>query len=195
LLLYLAAKEGLLGKQLQKVITVTMEKKEKPPEKPKEPPKLKEDQPKPVEPKTDVAKITPKYVPPPETTSTAPPAVAPPAAEAQDFVFAGGRDVIAVSDKKEFYKTMIENQLQYHWSRPRDMDDHNFVAEVELAVDKKGNLSDPVWKKHSGQKAWDDSVQAAIAKTPQVTAPPPSNFPPRVVVRFDVAEQISSTQQ
>ena len=35
-LLYFAARNGLLGKQMKK-ITVTMEKKEKPPEKPKEP--------------------------------------------------------------------------------------------------------------------------------------------------------------
>ena len=45
--LYFAARSGLLGKQLKK-ITVTMEKKEKPPEKPKEPPKV--EPPKIVEP-------------------------------------------------------------------------------------------------------------------------------------------------
>jgi len=194
LLLYLAAREGWLGKKAEKFITVSIEKKEKPPEKPKELPKPKEDAPKPVEPKTDVAKITPKYTPPPEAVSTAPATVAPPAAEQQDFVFEGGKEVITANDPKELYKSMMQRVFLYHWSRPTDVDDHSNIAEVEITVDKKGNVTDPVWKKHSGQPNWDQTVDLAIRNTPKITEPPPSNFPPRVVIRFDVAEQDSGLQ-
>jgi len=57
---------------------------------------------------------------------------------------------------------------------------------VEVSVDKSGEISDPVWKKSSGIRQWDESVRLAIASTKKVNRPPPTNFPPRVVVRFDV---------
>src|ERR1700722_3380802 len=85
-LVYLAARNGLLGKQLKK-ITVEMVK-EKPPEKPKEPPKV--EPPKIVEPpKVEPPKIAeaPKVEPP----TIAPPVVAPPAAELPSFDFDGGK--------------------------------------------------------------------------------------------------------
>ena len=66
------------------------------------------------------------------------------------------------------------------------MDDHTNVAEVEVAVNKAGEITSPVWKKTSGQKQWDDSVRLAIASTKKVSRPPPTNFPARVVIRFDV---------
>src|SRR5271156_1502235 len=75
-LLYFAARQGLLGKQLKK-ISIEMVK-EKPPEKPKEPPKVeppKIEPPKVVE--TPKVAEVPKVQAPP---TVAPPTVAPPAA-------------------------------------------------------------------------------------------------------------------
>jgi hypothetical protein len=196
-LLYLAAREGWLGKKVQNTIQVTFEKKEvkKEPEKPKEPPKAKVEEQKPPEPKTEqLAKLTvPKEtIPPP---SSAAPTVAPPAADAASFVFEGGHDVISTTNRAEIYKTLIQNALQFNWDRPKDVDDHTNVAEVEIAVDKNGNITDPVWKKHSGQKNWDETVIQAVHATQKVTERPPSNFPPRVVVRFDVAEAVPMSHQ
>jgi TonB family protein len=179
--LYFAARSGLLGKQLKK-ITVTMEKKEKPPEKPKEPPKV--EPPKVVEPPKIVE--APKVAAPPPA---APPVVAPPATELPAFDFEGGKAVISSTDPVQIYKGLLEYTLRSNWPRPTDLADDNFVVEVEVAVSRDGQISDPQWQKSSGNKRWDDTVRQAIAATTRMTRPPPTNFPPSVTVRFDVQEQ------
>src|SRR5215469_1057516 len=82
-LLYFAAREGLLGKKIQK-ISVEMVK-EKPPEKPKEPEKPKVEPPKQEPPKVEPPKVVQdtKQAPP----VTAPPVTAPPVAEVPSFEF------------------------------------------------------------------------------------------------------------
>jgi hypothetical protein len=182
--LYFAARSGLLGKQLKK-ITVTMEKKEKPPEKPKEPPKV--EPPKVVEP--------PKIVEPPKVAAAptvAPPVVAPPATELPSFDFEGGKTVITSSDPVQIYKGLLEYTLRSNWNRPTDMADDAFVAEVEVSVSRDGRISAPQWKKSSGNTVWDDTVRQAIAATTSMTRPPPTNFPARVTIRFDVQEEAVS---
>ncbi|HUD84560.1 MAG TPA: hypothetical protein VMQ67_13705, partial [Candidatus Saccharimonadales bacterium] len=100
-LLYFAAREGLLGRQIKKIAIEMI--KEKPPEKPKEPERPKV--PKLDVPKVEVAKAAevPKIEPPkeiatPPPASAAPPAVAPPAAELPAFAFEGGKTVVTSSD-------------------------------------------------------------------------------------------------
>jgi hypothetical protein len=193
-LLYFAAREGLLGKQIKKIAVEMV--KEKAPEKPKEP-----DKPKVILPRVDVPKVaaaanieTPRATVAPPSSSAAPPAVAPPAADMPSFSFEGGKPVVTSSDPVQLYKGLLENSLRFNWERPKDMDDHTNVAEVEVAVDKAGGIASPVWKKTSGQKQWDESVRLAIASTERVSRPPPSNFPPRVVVRFDVETLTPVTQ-
>lgn len=180
--LYFAARSGLLGTQLKK-ITVTMEKKEKPPEKPPEPPKMVQP-PKLVEP--------PKIAEPPKVVATppvAPPVVAPPATELPAFDFEGGKLVQTSSDPVQLYKGLLEYALRSQWNRPTDEADDNFVVEVEVAVSRDGQISDARWQKSSGDKRWDDSVRQALAATTSMTRPPPTNFPPRVTVRFDVQSE------
>jgi len=184
---YFAAREGLLGKQLRKIAVEMV--KEKPPEKPKELEKPKE---QPVEtpklaeaPKMEAPKAV-AQAPPPPATMAAPPAVAPPATEVAAFVFEGGKAVESSSDPVQLYKGLLEYSLRSRWDRPEDMEDQSFVAEVEVAVNHAGQIADPVWKKSSGDKRWDDTVRQAIARTQSVNRAPPTNFPSRVVVRFDV---------
>src|SRR5579872_4134919 len=88
-LVYFAARQGLLGKQLKKIAVEMV--KEKPPEKPKEQPKPKEELPKTESPK---AAVTPKIEAPklaaqapPPLAAEAPPASAPPAVDVPSFVF------------------------------------------------------------------------------------------------------------
>jgi len=140
-------------------ITVTMEKKEKPPEKPKEPPKV--EPPKAVEPPKIVE--APKVVAAPPV---APPVVAPPAAELPSFDFEGGKLVQSSSDPVQLYKGLLEYTLRTKWNRPTDMADDDYVVEVEVAVDRAGKVSDPRWKKGSGNNIWDDSVRQALAGRP-----------------------------
>mgnify|MGYP000992379219 CR=1 FL=1 len=134
------------------------------------------------------------YVSHPVTTTLAapPPAVlpstAPPAAAMPSFVFGGGRAVQSSSDPVEVYRGLLEYALRSRWSRPADVADTLFVAEVEVEVDRSGRVSDPQWKKRSGHERWDASVLEAVAATTALTRPPPTNFPPRVLVRFDVQE-------
>jgi TonB family protein len=94
----------------------------------------------------------------------------------------------------QLYKGLLESSLRFNWDRPKDVDDHTNIAEVEVAVDKTGEITSPVWKKSSGQKQWDESVRLAIASTKKVSRPPPTNFPPRVVVRFDVEALVPAGQ-
>jgi TonB family protein len=119
----------------------------------------------------------------------APPVVAPPAAELPSFDFDGGKLVQSSSDPVQLYKGLLEYSLRAKWDRPTDLADEAFVAEVEVTVDRTGKISSPKWQKGSGDKRWDDTVRAAIAATTSINRPPPTNFPSRVTVRFDVQEE------
>ena len=92
-------------------------------------------------------------------------------------------------DANTVYKGQIESSLKAKWNRPEDLTDPTYMAEVDIQVDKDGQLSNPVWKKGSGNQRWDDSVKAALAATKSLPLPPPKNFPSHVVVRFDVTEE------
>jgi hypothetical protein len=188
-LLYFAAREGLLGKQIKKIAVEMVREKPKEPAKPKEPEKPKVDVTKAEAPKVvEAAKPEPArevVAPPPAGNLVAPPAVAPPVADLPAFEFEGGKTVVSSSDPVQIYKGILESSLRFNWERPKDEAVHTNVAEVEMSVDKNGYISNPVWKKSSGHKSWDDSVRLAIASTKQVSRPPPTNFPPRIVARFD----------
>jgi len=186
-LVYFAARQGLLGKQIQK-ISVEMVK-EKRPEKPKEPEKPKVEPPK-IEPSKLAA--APKVEPPKEAAApptVAPPTVAPPAAELPSFDFDGGKEVISSSDPVQLYKSAVEFALRSKWNRPDNPHDSDYVAEVQLSVHHDGELSNPVWEKGSGNQVWDDSVRRAVAAVTHMDRPPPTNFPSHIVVRFDVQEE------
>jgi outer membrane biosynthesis protein TonB len=187
-MVYLAARQGLLGKQLQK-ISIEMVK-EKPPEKHKEPEKPKVEPPKVVE-KPKVVEEA-KAAPPP---TMAPPTVAPPAAELPSFEFEGGKAVETSSDPIQLYKGAVEYALRSKWQRPDNMVDDNFVAEVEMSIGRDGRISNPQWEKGSGNTRWDDSVRQALAAVTHMDRPPPTNFPPRILVRFDVQEETETIEQ
>ena len=154
-LFYFAAREGLLGKKLNKIAVQMI--KEKPPEKPKEPPKV---EPPKIEPPKVVE--TPKIVEAPKVQTpqtAAPPVVAPANNEVPDFVFGGGKAVETSSDPVQLYKGYLEFVLRQKWNRPEDEADDNFVAEVAVSVDRQGAISNPVWQKSSGDARWDATVK------------------------------------
>ena len=191
-LLYLAARQGLLGKQLKK-ISVEMVK-EKPPEKPKEPPKV--EPPKIVEPPKVVE--TPKIVEAPKVEApptVAPPTIAPPAADLPSLEFGGGAAVETSSDPVQLYKGYMEYSLRQKWNRPDNVADDSYVAEVEISVDRDGNISDVTWQKGSGDDKWDDTVRQVFNTVTRIDRPPPTNFPPRVTIRFDVQEDTEPVLQ
>jgi len=194
-LFYLAAREGFLGKQLQK-ISVEMVK-DKPPEKPKEPEKPKVEPPKVEKPKVETPKMVETPAPQPTTVAavTAPPAVAPPSADLPSFEFEGGKAVETSSDAVQVYKGYLEYALRSKWSRPDNLADDNFVAEVDIAVSRAGDVSDPVWRKGSGDPKWDESVKKVFVAVNRLDHPPPTNFPPRVTIRFDVQEETEPVLQ
>jgi periplasmic protein TonB len=190
-LFYFAARSGFLGNQLKK-ITIQMVKEQKPPEKPKPPPPPK------VEPPKEPPKVVqaPKMVeakaaPPP----VAAPVVAPPAQVLPSFDFGGGKAVATSSDPVELYRGALQYAFQSKWDRPDHVEDEKFVDEIQVSVNRQGQISDPQWEKSSGNAAWDDSVRKAIAAVTSVGRPPPTNFPPRVVIRFDVQDESESLLQ
>jgi hypothetical protein len=184
---FFAAHEGILGKRM-KQLTATLVPKEKPPEPPKQ---------KPPEPKLETPKVAqvPKAAltpePPKVETAAAPPVAAPPAAappsvDIPTMQFDGGKEVLSVSDPNVLYKGLVETALRTRWNRPEDLDDQNFVADVEVSVDPSGEVTGYNWVKNSGNQRWDDSVKNALAKTKSINRPPPKNFPEKFLVRFDV---------
>jgi periplasmic protein TonB len=192
-LIYVAAREGFLGKQIQKIsVEMIKEKpppKPKPPEKPKfEPPKIVE-KPKPAE--------QPKAAEAPKTAAPPPsqPTVAPPTAELPSFSFGGGRTVESSSDPVQLYKGLLEYAFRAKWDRPQNMHDDDYVAEVRVRVGRHGRITDPVWLKGSGNTRWDESVRKAIAQVTNMDSAPPSNFPPQVVIRFDVQQETEPVLQ
>jgi outer membrane biosynthesis protein TonB len=202
LLVFFAARQGFLGEQMRKITVQIV--REKPPEKPKavEKPKeepLKAEPPKTVETaKVEAAKAEPPMMvapAPPPSAVVAPSAVAPAAVVLPSFIFGGGKVVQTSSDPVQLYKGSLENAIRSSWRRPVGIADDAYVAEVEVAVDQEGRISDPVWKKSSGDSRWDDSVRRAIAATKSVDRPPPPDFPERILVRFDVQDGIEPVGQ
>ena len=191
-LFYFAAREGLLGKKLNKIAVQMI--KEKPPDKPKppEPPKIEPQQAEP--PKIETPKIVeaPKVQAPPVV---APPVVAPPNSEVPSFVFGGGKAVETSSDPVQLYKGYMEYVLRQKWNRPDDEADDDFVAEVSVSVDRQGNIENSTWLKGSGDKRWDATVKQVFNVVKNIDRPPPTNFPPRVTIRFDVQEQTEPVLQ
>ena len=190
--LYFAARQGLLGKQMKK-ISIEMVK-VKPPEKPKEPEKPKLEPPKVETRKPEPPKLVEetKSAPPPVSGA---PSVAPPAAELPSFEFEGGKAVETSSDPVHLYKGYLEYALRSKWQRPENMADDSYVAEVEVTVDRKGQISDPLWEKGSGDTKWDESVKEVFKVVKSMDRPPPTNFPSRVIVRFDVQEETEPLMQ
>ena len=190
-LIYVAAREGFLGKQIQKISVEMI--KEKPPPKPKPPEKPKVEPPNLVEKKpVKQPKVTeaPKTAPPP-----AAPTVAPPAAELPSFTFGGGRTVESSSDPVQLYKGLLEYAFRSKWDRPQNMHDDDYVAEVRIDVGRNGRISDPVLIRGSGNTRWDDSVRQAVAEVTKMDSAPPTNFPPQVVIRFDVQQEAEPVLQ
>jgi hypothetical protein len=190
LLLFFAAREGLLGKKLNKIAVEMV--KEKPPEKPKEPPKV--EPPKIQPPKVEPPKIVeaPKVQAPP---ILAPPVVAPPNNELPSFEFDGGKTVETSSDPVQLYKGYMEYALRQTWNRPDDEADNNYVAEVEVSVGRQGQISNPTWLKGSGDTKWDETVNQVFYVLKSIDRPPPTNFPSRVTIRFDVQEETEPVLQ
>jgi hypothetical protein len=110
-------------------------------------------------------------------------------AEMPAFAFDDGdKTVQTEKDPATLYRSFVEFSLRSRWNRPADIADQNFVAEMEVAVDGAGRISDPVWKHKSGNTLWDASVMEAVRQTPQLGRPPPAGFPLRLTIRFDVVQ-------
>ena len=190
-LFYFAAREGLLGKKLNTIAVHMI--KEKPPEKPKpEPPKV--ETPKIEPPKVETPKIVeaPKVQAPPVV---APPVVAPANTELPSFEFGGGKTVETSSDPVQLYKGYLEYVLRQKWHRPDDEADDDFVAEVAVSVDGQGNIENSTWLKGSGDEKCDATSKHVFNAVKSFDRPPPTNFPPRVTIRFDVQEQTEPVLQ
>jgi TonB family protein len=188
--LYFAARQGLLGKQIQKISVEIV--------KEKQPPKPKPEKPKVETPKVEPPKMVeaPKVEAPKEAAPTmAPPTVAPPAAELPSFVFEGGKTVETSSDPVQLYKGLLEYAFRSKWDRPPNMHDDAYVAEVRVTVDRQGDIKNVEWVKGSGNSRWDDSVRHALSAVTKMDTIPPTNFPPNVVIRFDVQQETEPVLQ
>jgi len=192
-LVFFAAREGILGKKMRQfaVVLVPKEKKPEPPkEEPRPAPQVAQQQvQQPAEVK-QVAAIAPsKLAPPPPSVAPAA-AAAPPAAIGAAFDFSDGAKIVQTSsDPNVIYKGVVEYVLRSKWERPEGVDDTELNAEVELAIDAAGRITGYDWKHGSGDQRWDESVRRALMVTKTINRPPPKGFPNRVLVRFDVVPE------
>lgn len=182
IVLFVAAREGILGKKLKEITVIKVN--DKKPEQAKE---------KPQEPKPEPPKDEPKVaVAAPKIDVPAPPAdaggaAAPAAVSLPSFDFSDGAHAVAtISDANGLYKAGVEYLLRSHWNRPEDLDDAKYVAEVQLTVNPKGDVENYQWVSGSGNQRWDDSVKAVMDETQSIGKAPPKGFPGTFVVRFDV---------
>jgi TonB family protein len=182
---YFAAKQGVMGDKMKSLVaTLEQQKPKEQPKPPKEEPKV--ERPKPIDqPKSLAAAPPPQAQPATAPAVEAPPAVAPPTLDGS-FFQDGAKTVVEVSDPKLIYKGSIERALRSNWDRPEDARDDAFVAEVELAIDPSGRVTNSRWIHGSGDARWDKSVKAAVAATKSIGTPPPSGFPSHFTARFDV---------
>jgi TonB family protein len=190
-LIYFAARQGWIGKKMQKIaVEMVKEKQPEPPKQKPEPPKVQppKETPKPVEQPKVVE--TPK-APPPQTQ----PVVAPPAVQVPGFDFAGGAAVQTSSDPVQLYKGYMEYLLRSKWDRPDNLDDEKYAVEVRVKVEHDGRIQETKWLEGSGNAKWDDSVKQVFQIVKNIGRPPPTNFPSQVTIRFDVAEETESVLQ
>jgi len=192
LLAWFAAREGMLGQPLQQITVHLLP--SPPPEKPPAPEKVipaaPQEKPAPLsEPAPPKVLVpVPVKIPAPASEPVAPVA-APAPVEMPALAFDdGGRTVQIEKDPAALYRSFVEFSLRSRWNRPPGMADERYVAEVELAVDAAGRISDPRWKRRSGNSRWDDSVIDAINQTRKLDRSPPAGFPGRITVRFDVVQ-------
>jgi outer membrane biosynthesis protein TonB len=185
--LYFGARGGIFGEKVKTIVAMRVH--EKKAEKPKPPPpeQAKVEQAKPQETPKTVAIAPPKSTP--TTTSVAPPpAVVAPDTTVTSFFDDGAKQVVS-GDPKAVYKGSVERTLRDHWNKPEDLDDEKFVAEVELTIEQTGQITGYQWLSRSGNTRWDDSVKAALSRTPKISSKPPKDFPTKFKVRFDVEMQ------
>jgi TonB family protein len=178
----------MLGKRLKELTVVAVREKKPEPAKEKAPEPKVETAKQAQAPKTVAVAPAPRMdaasAPPPAAASAA---VAPPMNDVQDLPFSdGAHEVVTESDPKLLYKGLVEAALRAHWNRREDIADEAYIAEIELAIDPHGNVTDSRWLKGSGDARWDSSVKAAVAATKVISRPPPKGFPGKVVARFDV---------
>jgi TonB C terminal len=181
-LLFFAARSGILGHQLQKISVQLI----KQPPKPKPPPPPPRVEPPKV---VEQPKVAPKPVQEAKAPTAAPPVTAPPATELPSFDFDGGKAVDTSSDPVQIYRGALEYAFRSKWDRPDNIKDDAYVAEVQVSVSRDGEISNAQWEKESGNTIWDASVRKAIAAVKSMDRPPPTNFPPHITIRFDVQEQ------
>jgi hypothetical protein len=109
-----------------------------------------------------------------------------------DFYIPGGKELNAGSPI-DVFKDTLEKIIKEKWNKPENLEDDKFVALVDITVGRDGTLSNPQYRTVSGNTAWDNTVRAAIAAVPRVTEKVPTNFPPRVTIKFDVAEETTES--
>lgn len=190
-LFYVAAREGVLGKQMRTLVAVSVpeEKKKPEPQKPK-------DEPKPVERPKEEAKAAAPVVAPPPGAATAPPppsesvAAAPPPAIGADFDFNDGAKAVQTSsDPVVLYKGRVEYAFRSRWLKPDDVDDSQFAAEVDVAIRPDGSVAGATWRRGSGNEKWDSSVRDALKNVKEIGGKPPKGYPEHFLVRFDAVAE------
>jgi len=196
MLVWMAAREGLIGLPRKQVAVSLL--REPPPHQPPDPEKPQPEAPKTELPVFSDSVLSAAPTSSPEKTAPVPslpfvppqtvPAVPSPApADLPSFAFEDGGDTVQTStDPAGVYRSYVEFNLRSRWNRPADIADEHYVAEIEIAVDTAGRLSDPRWKPKSGDARWDASVMAVITQTRNLDRSPPPGFPAKLTIRFDV---------
>jgi TonB family protein len=93
------------------------------------------------------------------------------------------------------YKGLLEYAFRSKWDRPRNLHDDDYTAEVRVTVDREGRSRNVKWLEGSGNTRWDNSVRQAVSAVKKMDAASPTNFPPNVIIRFDVQPEAQPVLQ
>ena len=178
IIIFFAAKEGKLG-QTFKSLTVVLSPKQK----------IEEVKPKTVEPKLpDVPKVNVPQIQEEKQvvkSKSSEPTVAPNVVQLPSFdFFDGAKKINSTNDPIELYRLYLESNIKSAWQVP----DNDGVVNAEITIDSKGKITSTKILNFT-DLIWEMSVSQALSKIEKFSKEPPTNFPKRFTIRFDIVNE------
>lgn len=87
----------------------------------------------------------------------------------------------------DFYN-LIRNQMMNAWNQPIQFAGKHFVAQIQITVEKDGQISNVALGRSSGNGIFDASAMEAARQVKKISASLPEGCPPNISVNFRLTE-------
>lgn len=197
LVTWVAARQGILGKQIKEMVAVPVEEPKKPEEteKPKEtknePPKQEDPRPQEVQHQAPVVAPVVDATPPP---ADVPPPDAPAINGEAEIVIEAPNAGATVTDPIKAYQSLVQSVYLRVWDKPDGMDDSSLSVDADVRLSPGGEVISSKLSRGSGDSKWDKSVAKALERVKEVGRALPPNFPNAFTVRFDTYSEAVPVQ-